>query len=237
MICVFDLLVGSLPLALVRQVCVEYREIRLRLAEAGQRGTGCVVRGPEDASNCPRAQRALSRSQKDWAATAGPTRPPNGDFHAKSLGVGVSVAGGGRGTRFNPSRPINQEKSVSPPSNVAEMPRGSNPAQPGPCRPNRCPAALSLDGLTRLTEKKVIGLAAVVLEDGVHLKYYVPPNKVGLTSPITHLVSTRQREEHATNYAMTTASGSSYLVSMCDESAGQVLRTFYGWKKWARAET
>jgi hypothetical protein len=78
--------------------------------------------------------------------------------------------------------------------------------------------------------RTVIGLSAELMRDGVHLMFYVPPNKVGRTSPITGLVSTRQRTKRGTLYQMTTASGSSYLVDMGDDHAKQVVRTFYAWK-------
>jgi hypothetical protein len=76
----------------------------------------------------------------------------------------------------------------------------------------------------------VVGLRAEVVEDGVHLEFYLPPNQWGITSPITYLVSTRRRDEHGTLFEMTTAGGGSYLVSLSDDRARQVLTTFFAWK-------
>jgi hypothetical protein len=89
------------------------------------------------------------------------------------------------------------------------------------------------NGRTRHRGARIVGLAAEVQADGVHLRFYMPPNKMGLTSPIVGLVSTRQREEQGTIYVMVTASGSSYRVVMDDDHARQVLRTFYAWKNGA----
>jgi hypothetical protein len=97
------------------------------------------------------------------------------------------------------------------------------PQAPGPLAP--CQHALPAPAA-----QHVVGLHAEAAADGVHLEFYLPPNHRGVTSPITQLVSTRQRDEHGTLYALTTASGSSYLVSLSDERARQVLRTFFAWK-------
>jgi hypothetical protein len=88
----------------------------------------------------------------------------------------------------------------------------------------------SPNGQPKPTEKRIIGLSAEVQDDGVRLEFYMPPNRRGNTSPITSLISTRQHDEHGTIYKMTTASGSAYLVSMCDDTAKRVLSVFYVWK-------
>lgn len=89
------------------------------------------------------------------------------------------------------------------------------------CSPNE--QAVSL-------EPRIIGLSFVVGLDGVHLEFYLPPNKLGTSSAITHLVSTRQRDDHGILYEMATVSGSQYLVSMDDATAKQMLATYYAWK-------
>jgi hypothetical protein len=107
-------------------------------------------------------------------------------------------------------------------------------------RRQRTPAAVKLADLptppTTCREpsangvKRVVGLSAEEMGDGVRLMFYIPPNRVGRTSPITHLVSTRCDVERGTLYEMKTSSGSSYVVVMDDDHAKQVLRTFYGWR-------
>jgi hypothetical protein len=97
------------------------------------------------------------------------------------------------------------------------------------------PPVASHNGVAAQGAKKVIGLSAHVQVDGVHLRFYLPPNRWGISSPITRLVSTRQRDEDGSHtlYAMTTESDSLYLVAMTDDTAKQVLRTFYDWQNGA----
>jgi hypothetical protein len=105
--------------------------------------------------------------------------------------------------------------------------------------PDALPADLCLavpgpQAPTRETRRYVVGLRAETAEDGVHLEFYLPPNQRGVTTSITHLVTTRQQDKHGTLYAMTTASGGSYLVALSEEHARQVLRTFFAWKNRPR---
>jgi hypothetical protein len=105
------------------------------------------------------------------------------------------------------------------------------PSPPAAQQETPVPAAPSLNGEAASTLKQIIGLSAGADRDGVHLEFYLPPNKRGITSPITSLVSTRQRDEYGTLYEMTTKSGTLYLVAMTDDVAKQVLGTFYDWKR------
>lgn len=99
---------------------------------------------------------------------------------------------------------------------------------------NSLSACASRNGFAGHAKKRIVGLCPHVWEDGVHLEFYMPPNKRGITSPITHFVSTRGRDRLGTIYEMGTESGSSYLVSMNDENAKQVLTAFYTWKNEAK---
>jgi hypothetical protein len=92
------------------------------------------------------------------------------------------------------------------------------------------PAAPAGDGAARPTAREVIGLSAGLDADGVHLRFFERPCRVCISSPITELVSTRQRDEDRTVYRMRTRSGSLYLVFMGDATARQVLSTFYRWR-------
>ncbi len=89
---------------------------------------------------------------------------------------------------------------------------------------------LSVNGQPKHPRTRVVGLSAKILDDGVHLEFYQPPNRRGITSPITQLDSTPEKDEHGISYKMTSASGSTYLVSMCDDTAKQVLGAFYWWR-------
>jgi hypothetical protein len=97
------------------------------------------------------------------------------------------------------------------------------------------PPQPSRNGHVAPAAQRVIGLSAEVRSDGVHLELNLPPNRRGITSPITSLVSTRQHDKDGTIYERTTASDSLYLVSMPDERARQILGTFYAWKNGAQA--
>jgi hypothetical protein len=88
----------------------------------------------------------------------------------------------------------------------------------------------SLNGQPKTTKQRIVGLSAKILDAGVHLEFYLPPNRRGITSAITSLISTRQHDERGAVYQMTTASGSKFLVSMCDDTAKRVLSTYYAWK-------
>jgi hypothetical protein len=92
------------------------------------------------------------------------------------------------------------------------------------------PSQSNRNGYMATAAQRIVGLSVEVAVDGAHLEFYQPPNRRGTTSPITSLVSTRQRDTDGTIYELTTASGSLYLVSMPDERARQVLGTFYAWK-------
>jgi hypothetical protein len=75
---------------------------------------------------------------------------------------------------------------------------------------------------TRASRIRITGLWAEIMADGVRLRFTIPPDRCGLTSPIRRLVAAHQDDGQGAIYEMTTASGGAYLVYLTRDRARQV---------------